>query len=400
MLVSKNMLGQFIFSLQYSKEHLKEMNNETTFFCPQCSKKVILKIGTQKIPHFAHQTDSTCSSEPETPQHLQGKILLYRALSNKYTQVGLEQFFPQIRQRADVALKNSGKVYAIEYQCSSLTEEELIKRTSGYEGIDISVLWLLGKKIESKYQHGNKYILLSPFHQMFIQYSEKNGYWIPYLNSDEGMIYYYSDLIPISKRKFKASISSQSISQIKLPLILPNTDNTHYTLAEWDHDRKSWIQNKLLYNKGIYDPFLKEVYQSNDFPTQLPLFIGLPVKHSIHYKTDCIPWQYYLWKDVLKNKKSGEMITNIEIGSSISRRVKNGEIQKRELPLITTFQSPISDYIRLLDRLGIVKIIDNKSLILRKEWKSGRTVDDYQQESRKFLEDFKEKLTQDYKNKK
>ncbi|MCP3742199.1 competence protein CoiA [Rossellomorea sp. BNER] len=395
MLISRNKRGEFIFTLHYSKAQLKKMNNESTFYCPQCTEKVILKIGTHKIPHFAHLIGSNCSSEPETPQHIKGKILLYRALTKKYSHVELEKFFPQIRQRADVALKSKGNLYAIEYQCSGISEEELIKRTSGYERIDVHVLWLLGKKIESKFQHGNQYVLLSPLQQMFIQFSEKNGYWLPYLNSEEGVIHYYSDLIPVSNRKFKASIFSQPIPQIELPLSLPNKNNTHYTLAEWVHDRKSWIQNKLLYNKGIHDPFLKEVYQSNDFPTQLPLFIGLPLKHSIQYKTDCIPWQYYLWKDVLKNKKSGEVISKNEIGSAIRKRLKNGKIQKREFPLISSSQSPVSEYIRLLNRLGIVEIIDHKYLILRKEWKAGRTVDDYQKESKEFLNDFKEKLTQD-----
>jgi len=50
-------------------------------FCPICMNPVILKLGSERVHHYAHQPDVICATtQPETALHLNTKFYIYRQL--------------------------------------------------------------------------------------------------------------------------------------------------------------------------------------------------------------------------------------------------------------------------------------------------------------------------------
>lgn len=110
---------------------LQQYRENHSFYCPECKEKVIMKIGKKKIPHFSHKKGSKCPEryERESEYHMSGKVLLFQWLKKKGLNPILEPFYPEISQRPDIGVHYEGVHYALEYQCSSISEELFIKRT-------------------------------------------------------------------------------------------------------------------------------------------------------------------------------------------------------------------------------------------------------------------------------
>ncbi|MBM7544131.1 competence CoiA-like predicted nuclease [Weissella beninensis] len=118
------------------------------YFCPICQQPVIKRVGLYKVAHFAHYQKACLEanvSEGETVEHLKGKLQLVEFFKDHY-QTSLEVYFPQIKQRADLLLQNKERKIAIEFQCSPISLTKLMERTSGYQQLGISVIWILGQR--------------------------------------------------------------------------------------------------------------------------------------------------------------------------------------------------------------------------------------------------------------
>ena len=57
----------------YSKEKAAELRKKR-WFCPVCKSELDIKLGREKLPHFAHKKQAVSGeSEPESEYHLEGK---------------------------------------------------------------------------------------------------------------------------------------------------------------------------------------------------------------------------------------------------------------------------------------------------------------------------------------
>ena len=63
-----------------------------------------MKLGSQRIEHFAHQKDSQCteSYERESDYHINGKLQLFQWLEMQNLSPVLEPYYQSIRQRPDI----------------------------------------------------------------------------------------------------------------------------------------------------------------------------------------------------------------------------------------------------------------------------------------------------------
>ena len=136
--------GEVIIPAQVPKHDLHQLREQHSFLCMQCKEKVILKIGSILIPHFAHQKNSSCShsfSEGETEDHLNGKLQLFTFFQQKLLECELESFLPEIKQRPDILVQSNGIPYAIEFQCSNISSFLMLNRTKGYINNQITPIW-------------------------------------------------------------------------------------------------------------------------------------------------------------------------------------------------------------------------------------------------------------------
>lgn len=132
----------------YSKEQFKKWSNKNILICPVCGKVYEYCHGEVVSPYFRHKDKEMCEdrySEPETDEHISGKIKLYEWIKKQdgITDVVLEGWIPETKQRPDVMFKYNNNQYVIEYQCSPISTEYHERHTL-YRTAGISDIWICG----------------------------------------------------------------------------------------------------------------------------------------------------------------------------------------------------------------------------------------------------------------
>ena len=84
--------------------------------------------GQVQTPYFRHKDKAQCPyayGEPETEEHLQGKMALYHWLLTlpDVSDVVLEAWLPDTHQRPDIMFRQNGQIYVLEYQCTPIATE-------------------------------------------------------------------------------------------------------------------------------------------------------------------------------------------------------------------------------------------------------------------------------------
>lgn len=169
MLTAKLSNEQVISLVDYGRGELEAMRRSESFYCRSCSERVILKLGTKRIFHFAHEKGTACTEDydRESEYHMKGKLHLYDWLREQGLAPELEYYFSEIKQRADVTFIFQKKKYAVEFQCSTISEDLFQKRTAGYRKISVIPIWILGGK--NIQRTSPQKVSLSSFHYLFLR---------------------------------------------------------------------------------------------------------------------------------------------------------------------------------------------------------------------------------------
>jgi competence protein CoiA len=346
---------QVFTTIHYSREELRGLRRKgASFVCPYCSSLLTMKIGRRNVPHFAHMSQADCELvRGETPQHLLSKQLLYDRVSSLHTRVSLEHYIRELKQVADIYVKTDTAEIAIEIQCSTIPISEIVRRTHGYHRQRITPFWILTQPLKSK-----KLLSLTTFQQAFIRYSPHLDYFLLQFLPDRSIFQLYSHLLPVSATAFmSATPIIIPVSEFTLPPSIPDVSVLHpYFLSRWYDYRTKWIYNKIHYNKARTDVFLREVYGEGDTFLYLPLYIGIPViPHGIHIRNHEVEWQYYVWKDCLKENR---FISEESVFRVLNRRITKGHIELRSLPLLKSdevIKRIASGYLSLLVEVQVLK---------------------------------------------
>lgn len=139
----------------YDKDTLKSWSKKGILKCPYCGKQYTYNHGKIRIPYFKHlNSDCSIYGEPETEEHISGKIDIYEwlKLQNDISDIVLEGWLPDTKQRPDIMFKYKNKQFVIEYQCSPIASE-YIKRHELYQALGINDIWICGTE---KYIGENK----------------------------------------------------------------------------------------------------------------------------------------------------------------------------------------------------------------------------------------------------
>lgn len=147
----------------YNKEQLKKWANKDILLCPVCGKPYEYCHGKVRTPYFRHKDKVKCEdkySEAETEEHLIGKCDLYEWIKKQdgITDVILEGWIPETKQRPDIMFRYNGDLCVIEYQCSPISSE-YYERHELYKASGIKDIWICGTKKYLQCYHtgyGNK----------------------------------------------------------------------------------------------------------------------------------------------------------------------------------------------------------------------------------------------------
>ncbi|KOS61449.1 hypothetical protein FJQ98_16615 [Lysinibacillus agricola] len=132
---------------KYDRYRLKQWSSKGILKCPVCNEKYEYCHGEVVPPYFRHVVKE-CNgyySEQETDEHRSGKILLYEWIKNQegVSEVNLEHWIPETKQRPDIYFEFNNEKCVIEFQCSPIASEFIIRREL-YRLAGIHDIWILG----------------------------------------------------------------------------------------------------------------------------------------------------------------------------------------------------------------------------------------------------------------
>lgn len=194
------MVGETIincFDGKYDKYTLKKWSEENKLLCPDCLKSYEYCHGEVINPYFRHKEKSrecdTIYHEPETDEHIKGKILLYNWLIEVKDELGLENiklesYIPSTRQRPDIYFEMNNKMFVIEFQCTPIASEYLYRKDL-YKLANINDIWILGTLKYDVYERSNGNVYHKPRFK-FIEQHEKL-----YLDTEKRKIFIGRDFI-------------------------------------------------------------------------------------------------------------------------------------------------------------------------------------------------------------
>ncbi|WP_432357690.1 competence protein CoiA [Sporosarcina sp. UB5] len=320
--------GQLIIlTPELERQELRKWRQTGSFYCPQCKGGVQLKVGDIVIPHFAHKRDSTCDgsfSEGESPQHLNGKRLLYERLLAVTQEVVLEPLLNNISQRPDLLVKTGEAMFPIEFQCSTIPISDLEKRTDGYRRVGMHPIWILHTPSKFMNLHeGVGIFQFSKFQEWFIVSTPPEGNVLLTFNPHSQTFHYFSSLLHVAGQRYIGLHRVLPLSFQIFPFARPKSPTTDDVIQYgklYGIQREKELQNRILLNrKGIKDPFLRSCYEMKMLPTLLPPWIGVPVLKNDAFREADVEWQFRLLHFLKRNSIPLSDVSTYSIERFVSR---------------------------------------------------------------------------------
>lgn len=323
MLTAKTKTGKTIcLGYDYKRETLLYFRNNEEFICPVCGESVSLKLGNQRIFHFSHKKGGVCREvyENESVYHMEGKRQLYQWLIRQRIPSSLEYYDSEIKQRPDIMFKHNGMKYALEYQCSALSEESFLKRTQAYLQHGYIPLWIMGSKnIKTKRKN---LLTLSSFDYLFLRESRHHQFFIPSYCPENSHFVILGSIQPYSTKNAFAQICSFPINLAGLDEILHPKLINQLNFSQWNQEAERYNLNWSFHPSPEQKRFLYEIYNYGLNLFLLPPEIGFPVPQSLHILTPPAIWQTYLYIDNFINLKAGDSIRLNDVERNFNKRIK------------------------------------------------------------------------------
>ncbi|WP_079508111.1 competence protein CoiA [Mesobacillus jeotgali] len=392
MLVANKLNGER-FSLVSDRpiKELKEIRSTEKFYCPDCGKEVIMKLGNKKIWHFSHIAGGSCEYEydRETEYHLTGKLKLYDWLKQQGIHAELEKFDLQMRQKPDIAFEWKGQKYAIEFQCSVIHTDVFSKRTKTYLEYGVTPIWIAAEKLIKR--KSNMIVSMNNFLYLFLRRSQ-NVWNIPAFCPITGQFINLHGVIPISTRKTITKLEVKTLNDFLLGDLIGPEASEFPLMRIWQKENQKL---KLRYQTSPgarRNRFLKELYKNRLSLFGLPPVLGLPVQSSPYIETPSFIWQTYIYLDIFRHHKEGEIIYYSRIREAFARRIKKGDIKLRILPAAgqRDYWYALAEYVFLLTKVEYLEKIDSGKVKVLRE----KTIQNSNDNEAKFFAEYENKIEQ------
>lgn len=344
----------------------KKLKRKKDYYCPACNEKVYLKIGEIIQPHFAHFKKNQCEvfSEGETEEHLKGKKLLAEAFKeiNKQKKLDLrieiEAYLPKLKQRPDLLVCTEDEKYAIEFQCSSISIEDVLRRTKGYQKYGYQVIWVLGSKFTYKkklttFQKACMYQNIKEGNMGLFHLNVDNCQLIirdSFLLSQDNMLTFQQKNIDLKEIK----IQKKRISKIVQPIL---------TRTSYERKHKQLLKDQR-FKRESSRIFFQLLYHNRENIQELPieLYVTMPSEWMI--QTYSFEWKYrfILW---LERIPKSRIITRKYLYRWINSEEEKDHLRYHSFVQLTDEQkiSTYKEYLQFLAKSDFIKKIG------KQEWK-------------------------------
>ncbi|WP_208590179.1 competence protein CoiA [Gracilibacillus suaedae] len=347
MLQAVNQTGELVPIWKMNRDEIKQKRKEK-FFCPACNEPLIIRAGMKNTPHFAHHSKSNCSLSGEGSYHENGKKDIYLWLHAQGYPVKLEHYFPGIKQRADIFLEMEKKKIAVEYQCASISIQEICRRTAGYRSIGVIPIWILGaNKLKRKGAHS---LSIPCNDQAFLhQFRQSLPLTLFYYCSDTKHLIIYQDMIFLSKTNTFGSMHVSKLASLSWPdLFQPRYRDKDLFHKYWQQQKHQWRNRPVPSYQREEMNWRQWLYLHQLNVQTLPSFIYLPITTQYQMKSPPWIWQSRLYIDLFLKKDHFTI--------DLAKQLLRGHYHSSDyFPLIQPRNHPICEYLKLLVRIGILK---------------------------------------------
>lgn len=286
------------------------------YTCPICHRPVVLKKGSVKMPHFAHQSIKDCfiyTYKKETAAHIEGKYALYDLFHPKTC--FMEYYLPEIEQIPD-CFHASG--IAFELQMSVIPTSHIAARSRGYASIGIDVIWIA--KFEAIKLDGKR-MKLTHFQNALIHL--KGNVLVTYHTQLKTFFVLHITRV-INRYTYEVNLECiQSGEALLKAISLSQLDMRYRVLSQ--HETKQHIQNCLA-KKSVLEPTLSGLYQLGIDRRKIPCDLRIVLPSQLYIASHPIEWQVQLmhmiqnkrfefnqWMAILNLSKQSQMVMPPEL---------------------------------------------------------------------------------------
>ncbi|WP_277679989.1 competence protein CoiA [Gracilibacillus dipsosauri] len=348
MLQAQNEKGEHISLYTCTIEEINQYKETTTFICPECGEKLIIKAGEKVIPHFAHRSNTTCSQGGEGAYHEKGKIDLFQRFRNQGIEVSLEQYLPEIKQRPDLLVQIENRQIPIEYQCAKISTNEMMKRTNAYRKNGYHPIWILGAN--RFHRLSSQTIKLTSNDQSYIhQFHSKFPLTIYFYCSTERQFILFQDFYFLTRTKAIGKLKTIPLEELGFRLLFQQMQLDMSILkSHWLNQRKKWRIRPVPIYESKETAWRQWLYLHQFTVQDLPSFIYLPVRSQFLMNSAPWIWQTRIFIDLMKKRSCFSLQEAIYL-------LQSHQINPSQFPLISSPNNPIAEYLQLLERIGILK---------------------------------------------
>ncbi|WP_018921496.1 competence protein CoiA [Salsuginibacillus kocurii] len=334
-----------------------------SLYCPACEHPVHLKKGAIIRPHFAHNKSSLCliQGEPETKEHMEGKIKLYKWVKNHGYEVSLEKYLPTIQRQPDIFLLTSQGKVAIEFQCSTLPAQDLTERTLDYLKQDIYPVWIFSHHHYPR-RPSTSFVSIGSFAWSALRQTDVQALpHLYYFNPSSELFFNLHVSYPLSKNKaFSKSITIPMNKLTVSGLLQPSPLFPTFPFIDWLRHRK----NIRFGRNNLRDqPFeLQQLFASykRSFP-YFPPEVGWPLQSAFPILTSSYIWQSLLLFKLIERFTPGTDFYVEHVVEMIKQFVQMETIKVRSLPMVSfCFNQLCHEYLHVLKTFGLVTISGRK----------------------------------------
>ncbi|MBU8906912.1 competence protein CoiA [Desertibacillus haloalkaliphilus] len=374
MLVAQTSLGLRISLVsRWQKCELQRLRQEQLFICPVCQGPVQLRLGPIRKWHFAHKKERACQVdiEPESADHIRGKVLLFQWLAAQGLRIYLEPYLKRLNQRPDLLVKHEEQFYAIEYQASSLSEEQLRKRTFGYLNAGITPIWILaGKRLK---RQGRSTFSFSRFEWLTARnYQHSDSPFLTYFSPLDKAFVILSQLTPYSITKATGHLRVHSLPSLTFqqvlqgPAIPPQRSST--VNPSWLSIKKHWRyqhpRNHLRIPYSIKQMFLNQHISPNLYPPEA----GWPTDFHYLIETPTYLWQSWILFEFLQHQPIGKPFHFRLLSNAFKPMLTNQQLKQRVFPQVNGhYSAALLAYLDWLIKIELLSHVDQQVYVKNKE---------------------------------
>ncbi|SDQ88827.1 competence protein CoiA [Virgibacillus salinus] len=353
MLQAKTKYGTVVTPATLSKSEIKVLKEREEFSCPTCNEPVMMKAGTQMIPHFAHHSKNNCPSSEggEGAYHERGKMLLYQWLKHQQLTVQLEAYLPAIRQRPDILISINNKLVAIEYQCARVPVEQIRERNEGYLSVGITPIWILGANRLT--QHNRNHLKIDQFQLQFIhQFSSVLPLMLFYFCPNSLQFISFKDFYFSKTQTAIGKFHTKKLNQMSFKdMFQANFYSKNELFHSWKREKRSFRLKKAnrLYGRELN--WHEWIYLKRTHKEFLPSIIHLPICTQFMMKTPPWDWQSRICLEVIDPLPIESHVSIKSCQYLLRRHIHH----PKEFPLIKQAVNPVHQYLQLLEQLDVIQ---------------------------------------------